>query len=524
MSSEVVGQMRAARVAVALATAVCVAALSGPAYAAAAPGPVALDDAVSAAQDTTAVTVDVLADDTLVGPATLAVVTGGEPQHGTVALTTVTAGDETRPAFTVTLDTGWFGVDAFRYSVTDASGLTAQATVTVTVLPDPPLAVDDVATVAPGASVQIAVLDNDSDPYSGRLTVAAVMAPAHGTADIVDSGRAITYSPVLGWSGDDVFDYTVHAASGATATARVTVTTLSSTPGHTIDLAVPASVPVLHRVTLTGAVTPVDGVVPTVSVQVRIGVVWTTIGTPVPNSSGAFGVRWTPTAPGRVALRAVAQWADGSLAQSAATPLTIAAVVDAAVSGPLARTEVPWSYRGGCPVAPAALRRLSVNYYDYSGVIRRGDIILVARAVPAVQAVLSAAFAARFPFKRIIPSDAFYSNGRYSPAASDVRAMDAGATSAFNCRKVTGNPKRVSQHSYGNAIDVNTFENPYATISRIYPVAAAHRYYVYRRNHLHDPGVIYPGSVVAKAFVAQRWAWGARWAHHDYQHFSQNGG
>jgi hypothetical protein len=235
-------------------------------------------------------------------------------------------------------------------------------------------------------------------------------------------------------------------------------------------------------------------------------------------------VSFTPKVLGIVAIQAVAQWADGSLAQSVVKPMTVAAVVNAVVSGPLTRSAVPWSYRGGCPVAPASLRRLSINYWDYKGVIRRGDIILVAGAVPAVRAVFSASFAARFRFKQIIPSDAFYSAGRYSPAQSDVRAMNAGATSAFNCRKVTGNPKRVSQHSYGNAIDVNTYENPYATSSRIYPSAAAHKYYYYRRNHLHDIGVIYPGSVVAKTFAAQHWAWGARWSRHDYQHFSSNGG
>jgi len=102
--------------------------------------------------------------------------------------------------------------------------------------------------------------------------------------------------------------------------------------------------------------------------------------------------------------------------------------------------------------------------------------------------------------------------------------MDAGATSAFNCRKVTGNPKRVSQHSYGNAIDLNTYENPYATSSRVYPGAAAHDFYYYRRNRLHAIGVISPGSVVARAFAVQHWAWGARWNRHDYQHFSSNGG
>ena len=102
--------------------------------------------------------------------------------------------------------------------------------------------------------------------------------------------------------------------------------------------------------------------------------------------------------------------------------------------------------------------------------------------------------------------------------------MNAGNTSAYNCRKVTGSRYRVSQHSYGNAIDVNTFENPYATASTVYPKAAAYRYYTMRRYHLGDHGVIAPTSVVARAFAAQRWLWGARWSRHDYQHFSSNGG
>ena len=50
--------------------------------------------------------------------------------------------------------------------------------------------------------------------------------------------------------------------------------------------------------------------------------------------------------------------------------------------------------------------------------------------------------------------------------------MAAGNTSAFNCREVTGNPYRLSQHSYGNAIDINTFENPYVTSSKVYPAKA----------------------------------------------------
>jgi len=138
--------------------------------------------------------------------------------------------------------------------------------------------------------------------------------------------------------------------------------------------------------------------------------------------------------------------------------------------------------------------------------------------------VFTTAFTAKFPVKLMIPVDYYYRGGKVSPASSDILSMNAGNTSAFNCRKVTGSRYRISQHSYGNAIDVNTYENPYATSSRIYPAAAAYKYYTMRKYHLGDAGVIAPRSVLANAFARLHWLWGARWSNHDYQHFSANGG
>ena len=44
---------------------------------------------------------------------------------------------------------------------------------------------------------------------------------------------------------------------------------------------------------------------------------------------------------------------------------------------------------------------------------------------------------------------------------SDDRSMAAGNTSAFNGRyAVAAGPKRWSVHAYGEAVDVNTVENP----------------------------------------------------------------
>jgi hypothetical protein len=98
--------------------------------------------------------------------------------------------------------------------------------------------------------------------------------------------------------------------------------------------------------------------------------------------------------------------------------------------------------------------------------------------------------------------------------------MNRGNTSAFNCRPVTGSRFRVSQHSYGNAIDINTIENPYVTGSTVYPSGS--RTYLDRSPYRR--GMIVRGGVVADTMRNLGWLWGARWSHPDYQHFSSNGG
>jgi hypothetical protein len=182
--------------------------------------------------------------------------------------------------------------------------------------------------------------------------------------------------------------------------------------------------------------------------------------------------------------------------------------------------QVRYSHRAGCPVAVSQLRNLSIRYIDYSGSVKTGTVVLRADAVDDVRAVFRRAYERGFPFKVVRPLEAFYAGGKRSPHDSDVAAMNAGNTGAFNCRPVVGNPYRTSQHSYGNAIDYNTIQNPYVTASRVYPSAGVQ--YLDRRRY--RTGMILPGSVVASTMASRGWPWGARWAYPDYQHFSSNGG
>ena len=174
--------------------------------------------------------------------------------------------------------------------------------------------------------------------------------------------------------------------------------------------------------------------------------------------------------------------------------------------------ELPYSYRSGCPVAPSALRKIRVVHRQFDGDDQVGTLVVAESVVADITRVFRDAHGAGFAVRRIEKVD------RYG--GDDVRSMEADNTSAFNCRKVTGNPYRLSQHSYGNAIDVNPFENPYVTSSSVYPDGSDS--YLDRDNV--RPGMIIAGRAVAAAFAAEGWYWGARWSNPDYQHFSSNGG
>jgi len=76
-------------------------------------------------------------------------------------------------------------------------------------------------------------------------------------------------------------------------------------------------------------------------------------------------------------------------------------------------------------------------------------------------------------------------------------------------------------HAYGEAIDVNTVENPYVEGGAVMP--AAGRRYLDRGRY--RPGMAVAGGALVGAFAAVGWQWGGRWSGSpDYQHFSLTGG
>jgi len=123
--------------------------------------------------------------------------------------------------------TGFFtGTDSYDYTITDIDGETSTATVTVTIGPKlSPTANPDIATVDQDATVTINVTANDI-AGSGALaahTVAVSTGASNGAAS-VGAGNVIIYTPAAGFSGGDIFQYTLTDADDDSSTTSVTVT------------------------------------------------------------------------------------------------------------------------------------------------------------------------------------------------------------------------------------------------------------------------------------------------------------
>ena len=173
-------------------------------------------------------------------------------------------------------------------------------------------------------------------------------------------------------------------------------------------------------------------------------------------------------------------------------------------------------YKAGCPVPLSGLRLLTVTHRDWEGDVRHGGQLIVnAKAAPALRRVFRRLFRAHFPIRHMTFESVYGVNAR----SRDV-------TGSFECRQSVGSPcnggkpsGRWSNHAYGLAIDINPFENPYVGCGASYDPGA--KKYLDRSRHRR--GMV--TRRVIDAFAKSGWEWGGAWAGatKDYMHFSHNG-
>jgi CshA-type fibril repeat protein len=216
----------------------------------------------------------------------LAITHHTEPGHGVLVL------DDTTGAVKYTPVDGFSGDDSFTYTVTDAAGTPATATMTLVVTP---ATADDRATTSANRPVTIDVQSNDSGV---DLHTVLVGAPAHGAA-VIERDGTVTYTPAAGTSGTDTFTYRVTDATGRpSALSTVTVTVLPVATADTVGTAAgkPVSIP---AATLLGNDSGTDLTVTEVGGadhgDVTLGTDGTVVYTPKAGFSGTDTVTYTVT-------------------------------------------------------------------------------------------------------------------------------------------------------------------------------------------------------------------------------------
>ena len=181
--------------------------------------------------------VDVLANDTGLTDAPISVSVALPPTNGSALV----LGDN---RIRYIPDADFTGVEHIHYMVTDTDGSSDAAVLSVFVYSlnvAMPVAIDDLRTVAAGANLSVAVLNNDTGLDDSPVTVSIVQQPANGTA-LVRLGEFVDYSPDGGFAGADAITYRVTDIDGDQSEAQVQISVFVSNSPPTISGSAPETV------------------------------------------------------------------------------------------------------------------------------------------------------------------------------------------------------------------------------------------------------------------------------------------
>lgn len=172
------------------------------------------------------------------------------------------------------------------------------------------------------------------------------------------------------------------------------------------------------------------------------------------------------------------------------------------------------SFRKNPYITREDLRYVKVLHYDRDGNIYIGELVCNKKIAQDLVDIFYKLYQARYPIHKMVLIDNY--------DAIDEKSMRDNNTSCFCYRQVAGSSK-LSAHSRGMAVDVNTLYNPYykrlkSGKEKIQPSNA--REYVNRQNKF--PYKIDKNDLCYKLFIQYGFKWGGAWRSlKDYQHFEK---
>ena len=172
------------------------------------------------------------------------------------------------------------------------------------------------------------------------------------------------------------------------------------------------------------------------------------------------------------------------------------------------------SYPENCAVPLDELRYVVVKYVDFDGESKTGELICNKEIAQDLVEIFYDLYQADYRIGSIRLVDEF--------GGDDIKSMQANNTSCFNYRVIAGTTK-LSNHSYGKAIDLNPFYNPYITYKKdgtikVSPEGSE----AYADRSAAFPYKIDENDLAYRLFIAHGFKWGGNWnSSKDYQHFER---
>lgn len=215
-------------------------------------------------------------------------------------------------------------------------------------------------------------------------------------------------------------------------------------------------------------------------------------------------------------IKLLRQWHAGSEVSEAAVQVYglhkcfVSCMIDSMV------TKRMWglSYKADCPIPLSSLRYLRLLHYNANGKPQIGEMVCHQSVADDLVSIFRQLYDAHYPIERMVLIDNY--------GADDERSMTANNTACFNYRRVAGSSK-LSNHSWGRAVDVNPLYNPYVWHRKdgtliVSPVKG--RPYANRQRSFKYK--ITTTDLCYRLFRQHGFVWGGAWKHRkDYQHFEK---
>lgn len=159
------------------------------------------------------------------------------------------------------------------------------------------------------------------------------------------------------------------------------------------------------------------------------------------------------------------------------------------------------------------LSYVHVLHYDFEGQIQEGELICNQAVAQDLVEIFYELYESQYPIEKIRLIDEY--------SADDETSMADNNTSCFNYRTVPGSTK-LSNHSYGFAIDINPLYNPYVRTRDGKELISPDNAVPYADRSADFPHKIDRNDLCYRIFIEHGFTWGGSWnSSKDYQHFEK---